>query len=137
MSKEKHTSVKISSTALLYPVANDAIYFNDLIGPFDPSSNGYHYTSMVICVLTRHTFCIPLKTKTASEVVQAYIEEVYTKFGESIKILPDNGTEFKNQLFIDVATQLGVDHIVYSPPSHPQSNGRIEGFHNFFQNMHV
>ena len=50
-----------------------------------------------------------------------------------IKILSDNGTEFKNQLLTDVATQLGVEHKVYSPPYHPQSNGRIEGFHNFLK----
>ena len=73
----------------------------DLIGPFDPSSNGHHYTLTVICMLTGYMFCIPLKTKTASEVVQAYIDGVYAKFEESMKILLDNGTEFHNQLFPD------------------------------------
>ena len=53
----------------------------DLIGPFDPSSNGYHYALMVICMLTGSTFCIPSKTKTASKVVQAYIDEAYAIFG--------------------------------------------------------
>ena len=43
-----------------------------------------------------------------------------------MKILSDNGTEFKNQFFMDVATQLGVEHRVYSPPYHPQSNRRIK-----------
>ena len=51
----------------------------------------------------------PLKTKTASEVVQAYIDEVYAKFWGSMKIWLDNGTEFKNHLFVDVTTQLGVE----------------------------
>ena len=27
-----------------------------------------------------HAFCIPLKTKTAEEVVQAYIDNIYSKF---------------------------------------------------------
>ena len=85
-----------------------------------------------MCV-NRITFCIPLKTKTAREVVQAYIDEVYAKFGGSMKVLSDNGTEFKNQLFTNVAAQLGVEHKVLSPPYHPQSIGRIEGFHNFLQ----
>ena len=67
----------------------------DLIGPFDPSSDGYHHTLMVICMLTGFIFCIPLQTKTASEVVQAYIDEVYNKFGGFVKILSDNGMEFK------------------------------------------
>ena len=48
-------------------------------------------------------------------------------------ILCGNGMEFKNQLFMDVATQLGVECKVYCPPYHPQSNGRIEGIHNFLK----
>ena len=51
-------------------------------------------------------FCIPLKTKTAEEVLQAYLCHVYSKFGGSEKILSD--TEFKNKLFEEVADQLGV-----------------------------
>ena len=48
----------------------------DLIGPLDPSINGYHYALMVICMLTGYTFCVPLKSTIAKEVVQAYIDEV-------------------------------------------------------------
>ena len=59
----------------------------DLIGPFDPSSNWHHYDLTVICMLTGYTFCIPLKTRNTSKVVQAYIDKVYAKFGESMKIL--------------------------------------------------
>ena len=84
-------------------------------------------------MITGYTFCIPLKTKTASKVVQTYIDEVYTTFGESAKILSDNITELKSQLFTDVATQLAVECKVYCPPYHPQSNGRIEGFHNLLK----
>ena len=84
-------------------------------------------------MLTGYTFCIPLRTKTASEVVKAYIDNVYAKFGGSLKILSDNGTEFKNQLFTDVVTELGVEYEIYTPPYHPQSNGHIEGFHNFLK----
>ena len=64
-------------------------------------------------------------------MVQVYVIEVYAISWGSVKILFDNGTEFKNQLFIDVATQLGFEYKVYSPPCHPQSNKRTEGFHNF------
>ena len=96
----------------------------DLIGEFHPpSSKGHRYALTVICMLTGYTFCIPLKTKTAAEVVKSYVDNVYAKFGGSLKILSDNGTEFKNQLFTDVATELGVEYKIYTPPYHPQSNG--------------
>ena len=78
-------------------------------------------------------FCIPLKTKTAKEVVQAYLHHVYSKFGGSEKILSDNGTEFKNKLFKKVADQLGVEYKVYTPPYRPQCNGKIEGFHKYLK----
>ena len=106
----------------------------DLIGEFyPPSKSGHKYALTVICMLTGYVFCIPLRTKQASEVVQAYIDNVYAKFGGSLKILSDNGTEFKNQLFEQVAKELGVKFETYSAPYRPSSNGHIEGFHNFLK----
>ena len=72
----------------------------DLIGKFHPPTSRKHrYASTVICMLMGYVFCVPLKTKTAEEVTQAYIDNVYSKFGGSLKILSDNGTEFKNKSF--------------------------------------
>ena len=82
---------------------------------------------------TGYVFCIPLKTKTAEEVLQAYIDNMYSKFSGSVKILSDNGTEFKNKIFEQVAKELGVVYKLYTPPYHPASNGRIEGFHAFLK----
>ena len=103
----------------------------DLIGSFPESSRGNCYALTVICMLTGYTFCIPIPSKSADDVVRAYVDNVYSKYGGSRKILWDNGTEFKNQLFTEVATELGVEYKCYTPPYHPQSNGRIEGFHSF------
>ena len=49
------------------------------------------------------------------------------------KFLSDNGTEFKNELFTQVADQLGVEREIYIPPYRPQSNGCSEGFYNFLK----
>ena len=106
----------------------------DLIGEFHPpTTKGKRYALTVICMLTGYVFCIPLKTKTAEEVLQAYVDNEYLKFGGSIKILSDNGTEFKNKIFEQVANELGVVYKLYTPPYHPASNGRIEGFHAFLK----
>ena len=37
-------------------------------------------------MLTGYVLCVPLKTKTAEEVIQAYIDNVYSKFGGSLKM---------------------------------------------------
>ena len=104
------------------------------IGEFHlPSSIGHRYVLTAICMLTHYTFCIPLHSKKAEEVIQAYMDKVYCQFGRSQKILCDNGTEFKNQLFEDVVKQLGVEYKIYTPSHRLQLNGRIKSFHRFLK----
>ena len=52
---------------------------------------------------------------------------------EVVKILSDNGIEFKNKLFEEVANQLGVEYKAYTPPYRPQCNSKIEGFHKYLK----
>ena len=60
----------------------------ELIGEFHPpSSKGNRYALTVICMHTGFVFCIPLKTKSVDDVVQAYIDRVYSQFGGSEKAL--------------------------------------------------
>ena len=111
----------------------DFIYM-DLIGEFHPlTSHGHHYALTAVCMLTGFTWCVPLKTKTVEEVMKAYMDHIYSNFGGSIKILMDNGTEFKNKLFKEVIKKLGTEFSIHSPPYRPQSNGKIEVFHRFLK----
>ena len=106
----------------------------DIIGEFNPpSERGNKYALTVICMHTGFTFCIPIPDKSAATVAKAYINNVYCWFGASHKILTDNGKEFKNALLNEVVKEIGVEHKIYSPPYHPQSNGKIESFHYFLK----
>ena len=106
----------------------------DLIGEFHPpTSRGHRYALTAVCMLTGFTWCVPLKTKTAEEVAKAYMDHIYCSFGGSIRILTDNGTDFKNKLFKEVVSKLGTEFSIHSPPYRPQSNGKIEGFHRFLK----
>ena len=131
--KQNILPVKYVSGHFPAPMAPMEFISMDLIGDFTPSSKGNKYALTVICMLTGYTFCIPIPSKKASDVITAYIDNVYSKFGGSKKILSDNGTEFKNQLFEKIAKELGVEFKCYTAPYHPQSNGRIEGFHHFLK----
>ena len=105
----------------------------DLIGEFHPaSSKGNRYALTAICMLTGFTFCIPLKSKKAEDVVTAYLNHICCVFGPSKKILTDNGTEFKNKMWEEVFKRLKMEHRV-TPIYSPQCNGRIEGFHKFLK----
>ena len=88
---------------------------------------------MAVCMLTNFVFCIPLKNKSASEIITTWRNHIAFPFGVSRKLLTDNGTEFKNSLFAEVAKELGLERKIYSPPYRPQSNGVIEGFHKFLK----
>ena len=106
----------------------------NLIGEFDsPTSHGHCYALTAVCMLTGFTWCIPLKTKTAEEVTKEYLNHIYSNFRGSVKIMMDNGTEFKNKLFKEVIEKLGTEFSIHSPPYRPQSNGKIEGFHRFLK----
>ena len=106
----------------------------DLIGEFHPpTSHGHHYALTAVCTLTGLTWCIPLKSKKADKVAKAYLDHIYSLFGGSVKILMDNGTAFKNQLFKEVISKLGMEFSIHSLPYRPQSNGKIEGFHRFLK----
>ena len=105
----------------------------DLIGDFHPPTrHGHRFASTGSCMLTGLTWCVPLKTKTADEVVTAYKNHIACPFGGSVKILTDNRTEFKNKLFKEVVTKLGTEMSIHSPPYRPQSSGKI-GFHRFLK----
>ena len=105
----------------------------DLIGEFHPpSSKGNRYALTAICMLTGFTFCIPLKSKTAKDVVTAYMDNIYCVFGPSRRILTDNGTEFRNKFWDQVFKDTRMSHLT-SPIYSPQCNGRIEGFHKFLK----
>ena len=79
-------------------------------------------------------FLYPLEDQNGrEEVVQAYIDNAYSTFGGSLKILSDNGTESKNKMFEQVSKELGLEYKLYTAPYHTASNGRIEGFHAFLK----
>ena len=72
----------------------------DLIGKFHPpSSKGNRYALTAVCMLTGYTFCIPIKNKSAEEIATAWRNHIAFPFGVCRKLLMDNGTEFKNDLF--------------------------------------
>ena len=62
-------------------------------------------------MLTNYVMFIWLVDKSANTVVSAYLKESCCRFGGSQNISFDNGSEFKNSLFLEVASQLGIKHI--------------------------
>ena len=56
----------------------------DLIGEFHPpSSKGNQYALTAVCMLTGFTFCIPIKSKKAEDVMKVYTDNICCVFGSS------------------------------------------------------
>ena len=101
----------------------------NLIGEFyPPSSKGNRYALTAVCMLTGFTFCISIKNKTAQEVVTAWRNHISFLFGVCRKLLTNNGTEFKNELFSQVAEQLGVERKSTCPPTDHSQMGELKVF---------
>ena len=106
----------------------------DLVGEFHPpSSKGNRYALTAVCMLTGYTFCIPIKNKSTEVIVTAWRNHIAFPFGVCRKLLTENGTEYKNDLFSRVAKELRMERKIYSLLYRPQSNGCIEGFHKFLK----
>ena len=96
----------------------------DLIGEFHPATSCCHcYALTAVCLLTGFTWCIPLKTKTTEEVAKAYLDHIYSLFGGSVKILMNNGTDFKNKL----SRKLSPNWAWNSPYIHHHTDHRATG----------
>ncbi len=104
----------------------------DLIGPFTETSAGHKYALTIMDMLTSYLWAIPLHNKSADHVARSFITHFYTHEGSVVWILTDNGTEFKNKLFCEVAKMLDFDH-VFTSPYHPQGNGKLEAAHCFLK----
>ena len=106
----------------------------DLIGEFHPPTS----RKTLVCSDSnmyadrQHLLC-PFENQNIRRSYKAYIDNVYFKFGGSLKMLSDNGTKFKNKMFEQIAKELGLEYKLYTPPYHPASNDRIEGSHAFLK----
>ena len=61
---------------------------------------------MAIYLHTSYIFAVPMKEKSAKNVVQPYLSKFLTQKGGSVAILSDNGTELKNKMLNMVCDQL-------------------------------
>ena len=69
-----------------------------------------------------------MKSKSADDVIHAYIETILPQVGPSRFILTDNGTEFKNDRMSSVLIRLNTEH-KFTMVYFPRGNSRLENSH--------
>ena len=87
----------------------------DLVTECETSTSGNKHILAIIDHLTGWTEAFPIPDKSADTIVSTFINEYQPVNMCPRYILPDNGTEFKNNLMDQVLKQLGIDRIFLAP----------------------
>ena len=68
-----------------------------------------------ILFYTHYMFAVPMKEKSAENVIQAYSTGILAHKGGSVAILSDNGTEFKKIAINKACNQLRIKRLFSNP----------------------
>ena len=95
-------------------------------------SKGNRWALKAFCLHISYMFMILMRTKLGENVVPAYLSGILFHKGESVAILSNNSTEFKNKVLKGACDQLGIKRL-FSNLFHAQGNARVENVHNFLK----
>ena len=99
----------------------------DLFGKLRKSRAGNEYILVITDAFSKWTEVIPLKTKTAAEVANAFFSQWICKRAVPKTIVTDQGKEFVNKLSEQLYSLLEISHHTTSA-YHPQTNSAAESF---------
>jgi len=68
--------------------------------------------------------------KSAESVATIFLNRLIPDHACPVRILTDNGTEYKNQILERLTKEYQIGHMFISP-RHPEANGKIERWHRF------
>lgn len=99
---------KVQHHSKVYSPDVDAIWALDLaeMGEWSDSNGGYKYILCVVDVFSRYAWCVPLKSKTAKEVWDAF--SVVLAEAKPEKVWVDQGGEFYNAVWTKELKKLGI-----------------------------
>src|SRR5688572_32150540 len=83
---------------------------------------------------SKYVEAVPMANQEAVSVAKALVENVIVRYGASLQILTDQGTNFEGHLFQELCRLLGIDKVRTSS-NHPSGNGLIERFHRTLNAM--
>ena len=126
----QHATHKMKYESKHLPIPNkpfDSICL-DCVGPLERSKR--NFKGILTCIDLHSSFMIavPMKLKSADDVIHAYVETILPQIGPSRFILMDNGTEFKNDTMSKVLNRLNTEH-KFTMVYFPRGNSRLENSH--------
>ena len=126
----QHATHKIKYESKHLPIPNkpfDGICL-DCVGPLERSKRNFKWILTCIDLHSSFMIAVPMKSKSADDVIHAYVEIILPQIGPSRFILTDNGTEFKNNTMSKVLNRLNTEH-KFTMVYFPRGNSRLENSH--------
>ena len=100
----------------------------DCVGPLERSKRNYKWILTCIDLHSSFMIAVPMKSKSADDIIHAYVETILPQIGPSRFILTDDGTEFKNDTMDKVLNRLNTEH-KFTTVYFPRGNSRLENSH--------
>ena len=120
--------VKYESKHLLIPNKPFDGICLDCVGPLKRFKSGFKWILTCIDLHSSFLLAVPMKSKSADDVIHAYVETILPQIGPSRFILMDNGTEFKNDTMSNVLSRLNTKH-KFTMVYFLRGNSRLENLH--------
>ncbi|OUC40888.1 hypothetical protein D917_03744 [Trichinella nativa] len=83
----------------------------DILGPVPRSKNGISYIMVVTDYFTRWVEAYALPNQQAETVARKLMQQFVCRFGTSMKLLSDQGTQFQGRLVPELCKVLGIEKI--------------------------
>ena len=101
---------------------------------YETISQDCKYVPSVIDHLTRFVIIAPIRNKAATTIARVLVDRIFSVFGVSDMLHPDQGTEFENQLVRELQTVFGYKK-TRTTPYRPRGNSVLERVHSTMHNM--
>ena len=108
-----------------YPFAKSGL---DLSGPYPTSLSGNTYIVSFIDLYSGWPDAFAVPDKSADQICNLLIDEIFLRHGQVLEMCSDNGTENINFKVKETLEALNIHH-VKSSYYHPQRNAKVERFH--------
>ena len=133
--QKQKTDKQVPLTQSARIVAEPWYHFGiDVIGPLPISINGNRYVVLAVDFFTKYVEARPLVQANAQAIAEFIHEDIICRHGVPREMTSDRGTEFVNQLLLELSKKFKIKHIK-TTAYHPQGNGQTERMNKTFKTM--
>jgi hypothetical protein len=97
----------------------------DLFGELPETLSGYKYVLVFKYALTKWVEYFPLRSKSAEDVAECFVDEILMRHGAPKELISDGGKEFTNKVMKAICTLLRIRKIT-TAPYNPRADGLAE-----------